>query len=86
LLREPFDVALIDLEMIDADGYSVARTVRGWQADEASRGCRLIAFSAHSRDQRWAGCAEAGFDDYVEKPIDRAVLMASVRARSDRGV
>ncbi len=80
LLRETFDVALIDLEMIDAEGYSVARAVRGWQAEEASRGCRLIAFSAHSREHRWARCAEAGFDDYVEKPIDRAVLMASVRA------
>lgn len=80
LLREKFDVALIDLEMIDADGYSVARTVRAWQMNEASRGCRLIAFSAHHREQMWSRCAEAGFDDYVEKPIDRAVLMASVRA------
>jgi len=74
LRRMPFDVALIDLEMGDADGLTVARTVREWRHDEASLGCRLVAFSAHPRDEVWARCNEAGFDDYVEKPIDRTAL------------
>ncbi len=74
LEREKFDVALIDLEMPDADGYSVARAVRGWAGAEASRGCRLVACSAHRRAEVWERCATEGFDDYVAKPIERSEL------------
>ncbi len=81
LERTEFDAALIDLEMPDADGFSVARTVRAWRGSEASRGCRLIAFSAHAREQMSARCAASGFDDFVEKPIDRKELMRAVRER-----
>lgn len=84
LARERFDVALIDLEMIDADGFSVARTVRSWTGTEASSRCRLVAFSAHPRDQVWGRCAESGFDDYVEKPIDRVLLLAAMRSEPQR--
>ena len=75
LARETFDVVLVDLNMPDADGFSVARAVRSWSGNEASRGCRLVAFSAYSRDQVWSRCTEAGFDDFVEKPIDRSALL-----------
>ena len=75
LSRESFDVALVDLEMPDADGLYVARTVRGWHGAEASRGCRLVAFSAYARDQIWSRCKESGFDDFVGKPIDRQHLL-----------
>lgn len=85
LEAEEFDAALIDLEMFDADGFSVARTVRSWTGAQASRRCRLIAFSAYHRDQIWSRCAEAGFDDFVEKPIDRRVLMQALDAARPSG-
>jgi signal transduction histidine kinase/CheY-like chemotaxis protein len=75
LARESFDIALVDLEMPEADGHYVARTVRGWRGAEASRGCRLVAFSAYAREQIWTRCQESGFDDYVGKPIDRLHLV-----------
>ncbi len=84
LARETFDVALVDLDMPDADGFSVARAVRGWNGAESSRGCRLVAFSAYPRDQIWSRCAEAGFDDFVEKPIDRAALLKALGAAPKR--
>ncbi len=80
LARETFDVALVDLDMPDADGFSVARAVRGWTGAEASRGCRLVAFSAYQRDHIWSRCAAAGFDDFVEKPVDRAALLQALGA------
>ena len=78
LERDEFDVALVDLEMPVADGYTVARAVRAWQGGEASRGCRLVAFSAHGRDEVWGRCAASGFDDFVGKPIDRRELLRVV--------
>ena len=78
LERESYDVALIDLEMPVADGYYVAQIVRSWHGSQASRGCRLIAISAHSRDQAWPRCQGSGFDDFVEKPLDRQRLLRAV--------
>jgi signal transduction histidine kinase/ActR/RegA family two-component response regulator len=80
LQQENFDVALIDLEMPDLDGLEVARTVRSWRGTEASRGCRLVAFSAHGRAEIWTRCEAAGFDDFVEKPIDRRELHRALTA------
>ena len=78
LMQTEFDVALIDLEMADADGCSVSRAVRNWTGDEASRSCRLIALSAHRKESVWARCVASGFDDYLEKPIDRAQLLRAL--------
>jgi CheY-like chemotaxis protein len=80
LRAERFDAALIDLEMPEMDGVEVARTIRGWRGAEASRGCRLVAFSAHGRGQMWERCAAAGFDDFAEKPIHRRDLLRALGA------
>jgi CheY-like chemotaxis protein len=37
-----------------------------------------VAISAYSRDQVWSRCTEAGFDDFVEKPIDRSALLKAL--------
>ncbi|MBL9205986.1 MAG: response regulator [Opitutaceae bacterium] len=75
-----FAVALIDLQMPDIDGFQVASTVRSWAGDEASRGCRLLAVSAHPAEEMRTECLRVGFDDYVEKPINRKVLFEALRA------
>ena len=69
LAHESFDVAFIDLEMPDADGFTVAETVRS-SADR----CRLVAFSAYSREQVIRRCQDAGFTDFLAKPVARAEL------------
>jgi CheY-like chemotaxis protein len=75
-----YDAALVDLEMPDMDGIALARSVRAWVGAEASRGVHLIACSAHGRDRMWTSCAASGFDDFVEKPIDRRQLVAALGA------
>lgn len=80
LAEQAFDAALIDLEMLDGDGYRVAREACHMGEVRGARRCRLIAFSAHRREARWATCFEAGFDDYVEKPVDRQNLWRALAA------
>lgn len=78
LAHADFDVALVDLEMPGEDGFSVAAWSRSPGAPEAVRHCRLIACSAHPRGSLWSRCAAAGFDDFVEKPINRALLLKAL--------
>ncbi|MCC6232498.1 MAG: response regulator [Verrucomicrobiales bacterium] len=78
LATESFDLALIDLEMPDLDGLSLARMVRARHALAPSLRCRLVAVSAYPRDPMLAQCLAAGFDDYLEKPIERLRLLAAL--------
>ncbi len=80
LEREAYDLAIIDLEMPDMDGYDLVREVRGWRSDERSRGCRIVAFSAHASAQVWPRCEAAGFDAYIEKPVSRPELYRLLRS------
>lgn len=75
LSAEEFDVALIDLEMPDGDGYSV---LSGVKQRVAPLRCRFAAVSAHTREDVWPLCAAEGFDAYLSKPLDRGELLAFV--------
>lgn len=79
--RAEFDVAFIDLEMPEMDGRAVASTLRRPGGMDSEARCRLIACSAHPREDMWPECEKSGFDDYLEKPIDRAELLRFVQRR-----
>jgi CheY-like chemotaxis protein len=73
LSREPFDLALLDIQMPELDGFEVAAAVR---AREKSTGKHLplIALTAHAMQGDRERCLTAGMDGYVTKPIQMAHL------------
>jgi two-component system, sensor histidine kinase len=76
-----FDVALIDLEMPGIDGFQLMERLQEDRGSGARRG-RAIAVSAHPRSQLIDRCRAAGFDDYIEKPIDRRLLWQVLRKQN----
>lgn len=75
------DVALIDIGLPKIDGYELARRVRD------TPGCQtmhLVAISGYGQPEDRRRATEAGFDDYVIKPVEEARLSEILRMAARR--
>ena len=52
------------------DGYQACREIRDWEAREHYSHLPIIALSANVMSDVHEKCVEAGFSDYVTKPVD----------------
>jgi CheY-like chemotaxis protein len=75
------DVMLLDIAMPGMDGCDVAREVR---RQPRLNETLLIAVSGYADEQHRRACADAGFDQFLGKPIDLATLEALLLAQQTR--
>jgi DNA-binding response OmpR family regulator len=72
-LQGTFDLAFIDLTLPGLNGYDVARKIR---ADAAGRRISLVALTGRGLDRDKQDALDAGFDNFVLKPVGAAALNA----------
>jgi len=70
-----YALILCDLHMPRKDGYQACREVRAWETQCRRLGAEgpplpIIALSANVMSDVQDKCVEAGFNDYVTKPVD----------------
>ncbi len=71
------DLVLLDISLPGLDGVEVLRILR---EDAALRGLPVIALTAHAMAGDRDRFLEAGFDDYVTKPItDEELLLGAIK-------
>jgi two-component system, sensor histidine kinase and response regulator len=78
-----FDVVLMDLQMPTMDGFEALRAIR---EREALTGCHthVAALTAHAMQGDRDRCLEAGFDNYLAKPVRQSELQAALEASHRR--
>jgi PAS domain S-box-containing protein len=82
--REPFDVLLSDIAMPGEDGYSLIRKIAGTRADGRSLPAAAVTAYATREDRQRA--LDAGYRDHLTKPVDPAILVASVARLAGRSL
>ncbi|GAB1313278.1 hypothetical protein MFIFM68171_03488 [Madurella fahalii] len=65
-----YSLILCDLHMPRKDGYQACREVRAWEAQGGFGSMPIIALSANVMSDVQEKCVEAGFNDYITKPVD----------------
>jgi signal transduction histidine kinase/CheY-like chemotaxis protein len=78
LAEARFDLALMDLQMPEMDGFEATALIR---ARERTTGAHLpiIALTANAMVGDEERCLQAGMDGYVSKPIDLTQLLDEIR-------
>lgn len=76
--EEDFDVILMDLHMPRLDGLATANRIR--ELETRSAHAQIVALTADARPEERLRLLEAGFDDYLNKPITVPDLVAAIEA------
>jgi CheY-like chemotaxis protein len=74
-LAERPDMILLDIRMPGMDGYEVAAVLK---KDPTLSGTRIVAVTASAMVGDRERIAAAGFDGYIQKPIDPETFMGQV--------
>jgi len=67
------DVVLLDIQLPDSDGFEILKQLRYINPE-----VKVIAQTAYVSEKDKSMCFEAGFDEYIAKPIDNKKLLKMI--------
>ena len=74
--KEPPDLVLMDIQMPEMDGYEAARRML---EIEGCANVPIVAVTSYAMAGDRARAMNMGFAGYIEKPIDNAIFVQTVR-------
>jgi two-component system, sensor histidine kinase len=75
LAQEQFDLVLMDGQMPVMDGYEATAVIRSGSVPGINPNIPVVALTAHAMVGEDKKCLDAGMNDYLTKPLDRAKLI-----------
>ncbi|MEI9974134.1 MAG: response regulator [Ignavibacteriota bacterium] len=74
-----FDLALLDIQMPEVDGFAVTAAIRQHEARQGGH-LPIIAMTAHAMKGDAEQCLASGMDGYVSKPISAGRLFEEIES------
>ena len=74
---EPYDLVALDIAMPEMDGTQVLHNIRKVENElgiERSQGVKVVMVTAHADKDTVIACIQAGCDEYIRKPFDKAII------------
>ena len=68
----PYDLVLMDIQMLEVDGFEATRQIRALQHGPAE--VPIIAMTANAMSGDRERCLQAGMNDYMAKPFQQQEL------------
>jgi CheY-like chemotaxis protein len=78
LLIEDFDLILMDINMPVMDGIECTKAIRLLE-DKSKAGIPIVAITGNYKNYTMDDFKKAGLNDYIQKPLDYDLLLATVR-------
>jgi two-component system sensor histidine kinase/response regulator len=78
--QQPFDLALMDLQMPEMDGFEATAAIRE-QEKATGKHLPIIAMTAHAMEGDRERCLRAGMDGYVAKPVTANGLFEAIESQ-----
>jgi len=72
--RQPFDLVLMDCQMLQMDGLEATRLIREAEKLRGTQRTPVVALTAHAMAGYRDECLQAGMDDYLVKPFKAEAL------------
>lgn len=72
------EIVMLDLGMPHMDGFETARRLR---ETAAGRMLRIVALTAYGDDEHQHMAMQAGFDEFLSKPISMNTIVSALRLR-----
>jgi signal transduction histidine kinase/ActR/RegA family two-component response regulator len=83
VMREGFDLILMDLQMPVLDGLGAAREIRSLETARGRPPTPIVALSANALPEHTAGARAAGMDGHLAKPISAEDLLSLLTRIND---
>ncbi|MEP6886311.1 MAG: response regulator [Gammaproteobacteria bacterium] len=78
LSKERYDLVLMDCQMPEMDGFEATRVIRDHTSAVLDHAVPVVAMTASSFPEDRSRALLCGMNDFVPKPVDRAVLAATL--------
>ena len=70
VMREHFDIVLMDCDMPFVDGYAATQEIRQWERQESREALPILALTAHILEEQKQKALNSGMNEHLSKPIE----------------
>jgi len=85
--QHTYDLILMDIQMPEMNGIEATQAIRQWEADtKVSQATPIVALTAHAMINEREALMQAGFNDYLIKPITEQTLRMMISKWTQQGI